>query len=154
MATWDELIGRIRQMFRPGVTLGPPRRVEIDRRVLYGGSPVRRGPPLVIPSRQDPLWVEKGWRRNGRNQCTGHYHAAGRQWRGLIEVPYPGSYQAYIWDPPLDALWQRTDHGPCFQPDGGGGRYRVHFRHMPASLDHAIIAIEAVLGEAFGARSR
>lgn len=133
---------------RRAVALGPARRVRLDTGALSGGTPVRRGAPLIVPQHHDPLWVEKGWQRNG-NGYTGTYRAGGRQWRGLIEEPYPGGYKAFIWDPPLREL-DRHPHRPCFRRNGGGGRYEVHFQSLPASLDHAITNVETVLAEALG----
>jgi hypothetical protein len=150
MSAWNKLVGWVNRLFRPGITLGPPYRVQIDIHALYGGIPVRRGQPLIIPSRQDPLWKEKGWQRQG-TRYIGYYRAAGQQWPGLIEEPYPGGYQAYIWNPPIRAL-ERTHYRWCFPSNGGGGRHRVHFHHLPTSLDHAITTIEAVLSEALGTK--
>jgi hypothetical protein len=144
-------------MQRPVVTLGPPRQVRLEpsqvRPPAAEGSSIRRGPPLVIPVRCDPLWKEKGWWRNG-NGYEGYYRAAGRAWRGLIQEPYPGRYQAFIWDPPLAQISRRTRHGPCFQNGRSDGRYQVHYHTAPQSLDHAIGAIEDVLAEAFGVLRR
>ena len=109
---------------------------------------IRRGPPLSITHRTKALWEEKDWRRQGR-AYVGQYRANGRRWRGRIEVPYPGGYDAYIWDPPLREL-SNHPHRPCFRPNGLGGRYSVHFARTPFSLDHAITNVETVLREATG----
>jgi len=128
------------------VTVGPPRSMKVNMEALWGGEPIRKGAPLVVPRRHDPLWVETGWRRNGK-EYQGYFRAAGRRWRGLIREPYPGGYQAYIWHPPMRALRGRP-HEPCFRRDGRDGRYSVHFRRMPASVDHAIVNVEEVLADA------
>jgi hypothetical protein len=134
----------------PGVVLGPPRSVKAAELGLPpGATMLRRGPPLVIPSRADPLWVEKGWRRNGAGY-TGYFRAGGRRWAGLLREPFPGGWEAFIWQPPLEELNRRTSHAPCFQLSAGDGCYKVHFYDLPRSLDHAIISIEAVLAEAVG----
>jgi len=91
------------------------------------------------------LWVEKGWRRT-HNGYQGHFEALGRRWRGEILVPYPGGYEAYIWEPPLQELSDHP-HRPCFFARGAD-RYNVHFRAMPTSVDHAITNIETILREA------
>lgn len=139
------------------VVLGPPRQIRLDpsqvRPTPAANASIRKGLPLTIPVRCDPLWKEKGWRRNGAGY-EGFYRAAGRAWRGLIQEPYPGCYQAFIWDPPLAQLHQRTHHGPCFQNGRNDGRYQVHYHTMPQSLDHAITSIEDVLAEAFGQARR
>jgi hypothetical protein len=146
-----EVNRHVSQPTQSRVQLGPARRVQVDTQALFGGTPVRRGAPLVIPKPHAPLWAEKGWQRNGHGYA-GTYRAGGRPWRGLIEEPYPGGYKAFIWDPPLRELERRTSHRPCFRLNGGGGRYEVHFHRMPASLDHAITNVETVLAEALGAR--
>jgi hypothetical protein len=133
------------------VVLGPPRRLDVNLQALFGGPPLRRGPPLVLPGRQDPLWREKGWRRNGAGYA-GYYHAGGDRWRGLVREPYPGGFEAYIWRPPLAELRRYTSYAACFQATGGNGSYKVHFHTMPDSVDHTIAAIEEVLGEAVGVR--
>jgi len=132
----------------PRIVLGPPRIVKAAGLELPPtATPLRRGPPLVLPARADPLWTEKGWRRNGTDYA-GCYRAGGQRWQGLIREPYPGAFDAYIWHPPLAELNRRTSHAPCFQSNGGDGCYKVHFYDMPGSLDHAIVSIEAVLAEA------
>lgn len=135
------------------VVLGPPRPVRLDPSQMRPPPevrpPIRKGPPLAIQTRCAPLWKEKGWRRNGADY-EGFYRAAGRAWRGLIQEPYPGRYQAFIWNPPLPQISRRTPHGPCFQNGQSDGRYQVHYHTAPRSLDHAITTIEDVLAEAFG----
>lgn len=133
----------------PAPVLGPPRMIKLNQ--LPDVKPIRRGPPLAIPRRDAPLWVEKGWRRTGQG-FEGFYRAGGRQWRGLITSPYPGAFEAYIWNPPLAELERRTNHRYCFRSSGPGGRFSVHFSTMPTSLDHAIVAVEGVLREAMGIR--
>jgi hypothetical protein len=69
-----------RQQARPpDVQLGPPRRLDVDLQATFGGPPLRRGPPLVLPGRQDPFWSEKGWQRNGTGY-SGYYRADGHRW--------------------------------------------------------------------------
>lgn len=131
----------------PTPRFGPPRMIKLNE--LPNVTLIRRGLPLVMPRREDPLWSEKGWRRTSQG-FEGFYRAGGRQWRGLIVSPYPGSFEAYIWHPPLADLERRTSHRYCFQGSGVGGRYKVHFSAMPVSLDHAIAAVEAVLSQAVG----
>jgi len=138
------------------VVLGAPRPVPLAPGQMPGArmpaTPViRKGLPLVIPHREDPLWQAKGWRRNGRGY-EGHYRAGRYQWCGLIQEPYPGSFTAYIWNPPLAELSRRTSHRPCFNTSGTDGRFKGHFHTMPSSLDHSIASIEAVLAEAMGVR--
>ncbi len=139
------------------VVLGPPRQIRLDpsqiRPTPAPGIPIREGPPLTSPARCEPLWKEKGWRRNGTGY-EGFYRTAGRAWRGLIQEPYPKRYRAFIWNPPLAQLSQRTRHAPCFQNGQSDGRYEVHYHTAPESLDHAISAIEDVLAEAFGQARR
>jgi len=139
---------------RSTVVLGPPRPI----RLAPGQMPaaptptvIRRGLPLVVPRRENSLWQEKGWHRNGRGY-EGLYRAGRHEWRGLIQEPYPGAFNAFIWDPPLAELHRRTNHRPCFNSAGVDGRFKVHFHTMPSSLDHGIASIEAVLAQAMGVR--
>jgi hypothetical protein len=69
----------------------------------------------------------------------------------MIQEPYPGGYRAHIWDPPLGAL-DGHPHRPCFMNPTSEGRYDVHFRSAPTSLDHAITNIEQILREVTSAR--
>ncbi len=111
------------------------------------GPRLRRGAPLRV-SHNAPLWAEKGWRETPEGYA-GAFRTAGRQWRGLIEIPYPDAYHALIWQPPLDALAGHP-HRPCFRRNGYGTEcYEVHYRDMPQSLDHAITTVELVLADAF-----
>jgi hypothetical protein len=117
---------------------------------LFAGPPLRRGPPLAVKPRLEPLWAAMGWHQE-ENSYRGQFHVNGRSWAGLITVPYPGGYMAYIWDPPLREFRANHPHRPCFQnpqPDGACTRYTVHFHTMPNSIDHAITAIEDVLKDA------
>jgi len=137
---------------RPAVVLGPPRRVTLaPGQALPAPVPraIPRGLPLVIPRREDPLWQEKGWRRNGRGY-EGFFRAGRYRWRGMINEPYPGSFDAYIWNPPLAELGNRTSHRPCFSLAGADGRFKIHFHTMPANIDHAVGSVEAVLAQAMG----
>ena len=115
---------------------------------------IRRGQPLLISKAHKPLWFEQGWRpvADGKDY-VGYYVTAGRTWRGLIRQPYAGSYQAYIWHPPLDELGRNTSHRPCFSQNGEAGRYSIHFRTSPQSLDHTITTVESVLAQACTDRS-
>lgn len=110
---------------------------------------IRRHAPVVVkPARDLPLWQEKGWRLARPGVVVGEFEAVGRRWRGQIESPYPGAYQAFIWQPPLAAL-NGHPHRPCFQRYGHGPDcYYVHYSTMPQSLTHAITTIEAVLADA------
>lgn len=93
-----------------------------------------------------PLYEEKGWRKNG-HLYQGYYRINGRRWRGEIYERYPGFYEAFIYDPPVQNL-KRHPHGPCFNPNGTAGRWKVHFREMPMNVDQAIMNIETILKEA------
>ena len=120
-------------------------------RLRNRGAPVRlrnRGAPVRMRNRVDPLWADRGWRREA-NAIVGHWVAGRRRYRGRIETPFRGGFQAYIWDPPLRKIATHP-HRFCFQRSGAGGRYRVHFRRTPSSLDHTIASIEQVLREATG----
>lgn len=111
---------------------------------------IRPGYQLDVPlSSPEPFWLEKGWQqgRVGR-QHTGYYEANRRRWRGMINQPYTGRFDAYIWEPPITELSRNTAHRACFSPNGETGRYQVHFHTMPSSLDHALAQIEHVLKEA------
>lgn len=126
-----------------------PHRIKLDDDLRL----IRKGAQLEIP--RQPLWQEKGWRQEtDRRQCTGYFVAYGRKFRGLIVQPYPDCYNAFIWHPPLEELGRNTSHKPCFSANGERGRYQIHFRTMPSSLDHAITNIERVLAEAYGRSSR
>lgn len=128
------------------VTLGQPQRLHFR----FAWPLIRRGRPLLIPKTEKPFWFEKGWRSSADGkQYSGSYTAHGHTWRGLIRIPYSGGYEAYIWHPPLSQLQRHTGHGPCFMPNGESGRYVIHFREIPRSLDHAISNIETVLQEAY-----
>lgn len=137
------------------VWLGPSRHVRLDEPVPWTGPRIRRGEPLMVRPRPAPLWAEKGWQKEG-NTYHGHFRANGRSWRGRIEVPYPGGYTVYIWDPPIPELEAiNHPHRPCFMDkarEGSSERYRVHFRSTPSSLDHAIANIEQILQEVMEGR--
>lgn len=142
----------IRHTVRPvTIDLGPARSVsQASLGLSVPVGRIRRGSPLNVHRRSDPLWTERGWRKQG-NAYVGHWMVAGRRWRGRIDIPYPGGFQALIWDPPLrELLFHR--HRPCFQSSGVRGRYRVHFSSMPSSVDHAIANIEQILREAVRSR--
>jgi hypothetical protein len=125
------------------IRLGPLQRLKL----IIPQPFIRKGSPLRVPPK--PLWFEKGWRQTTEaNQYTGQFKAAGRSWQGLIQQPYPGSYTAYIWQPPLAEIRRNTSHGPCFMANGEAGRYQVHFHSIPSCLDHAIDNIERVLAQA------
>lgn len=142
---------------RPNVSLGPSRPVRLDAeqvRLLTNREPViHRGRQLAIRTRTEPLWKEKGWHRGGVGY-EGFYRTGSQSWRGLIQEPYPGRYQAFIWNPPLTELDRQTNHRACFQNGRLDGRYQVHYHTAPQSLDHAICSIEDVLSEACGATHR
>lgn len=139
------------QPAEPKVRLGEPRQIRLVTPVAPPRPTVRRGVPLRVPVRNEPLWKEKGWRQEG-NTYRGQFRVNGRSWPGLIDSPYAGSFQAYIWNPPLPEIGSRTGHRACFRQStrGGQGCYYVHYHTMPVSLDHAITTIEAVLAEAVG----
>jgi|WetSurMetagenome_2_1015567.scaffolds.fasta_scaffold63826_4 hypothetical protein len=130
------------------VRFGPPRRTSISMTAAFGGPLLRRGAPIFPWHHTEPQWIERGWQRSG-NSYFGHYHAAGRRWRGMILQPYPGGYEAYIWRPPLGELERNTNHRPCFVRPQADGRFMIHFWEMPASLDHAVKCVEDVLKEAY-----
>jgi hypothetical protein len=132
------------------VRLGPARPIAIDPGEVPDGLWLRRGAPLTIPARHDPLWKEKGWRREG-DSYHGSYRVGDRSWLGRIDIPYPGGFTAYIWDPPLGALANHPKR-LCFMNGTANGRFLVHFHEMPANLDHAINNIETILAEALGVR--
>jgi hypothetical protein len=91
----------------------------------------------------------KGWQRAaGTHAYTGQYAAGGAIWQGFIQEPYPGGYQAFIWNPPLTDIRNKTSHGPCFSANGETGRYLIHFHTTPSSIDHVITSIEKVLQQA------
>jgi len=139
------------------LVLGPARSVRLDpalrQAVREPRSRIHRGRPLTLPLSTRPLWQEKGWRRTG-NGVEGNFRWGNRAWRGFLQEPYPGRYQAFIWDPPMDAIGRNTAHRACFQNKQRDGRYQVHYHTAPCSLDHAICTIEDVLGEALGLAPR
>lgn len=127
------------------VTLGKPQPVQFRLSWPF----IRRGPPILIPKAEKPFWFEKGWRTSADGkQYVGLYTAVGRTWRGLIQEPYPGGYEAYIWHPPLAQIKRNTSHGPCFMANGETGRFQIYFHATPTCLDHAIDSVERVLTEA------
>jgi hypothetical protein len=136
---------------RTTIQLGEGRRVTLDVPLRQHGPVIRRGGTIVFPTRPAALWQEKGWRQEGTSY-TGRFRAGRRSWRGLIEVPYPGAFQANIWDPPLGEIERNTHHRPCFRASqrGRGNCYTVHYYSMPSSLDHAISTIERLLTQAVG----
>ncbi len=151
LATANAMASAADQPAPTHVQLGPPRPIKLDANTPFGTPRYRRGAPLVIPDRADPLWKEKGWQRQG-NTYYGRYRVNGRSWRGMIQEPYPGGYKAYIWNPPLRELEERNHpHRPCFMHPHDG-RYEVHFASTPTSLDHVITNIEQILREATSAR--
>lgn len=145
---FDKLMGRPPI---PRVRFGPPRRIMIDTSTVFDGIFLKRGSPILLRRRSSPQWFEKGWQRLN-NSYQGYYRVADRGWKGLIKEPYRGGYEAFIWNPPLRELERNTEHKPCFMQPRLDGRYRVHFREMPVSIDHAIKSIEDVLREAYRIR--
>lgn len=132
-----------------GLHIGVAHRVKL----ALGFSLLPRGPRLVVPPTPTPLWIVKGWQRTPEtNEYTGSFAAAGAVWPGVVREPYPGGYQAFIWNPPVVDIRNRTSHGPCFIPNGELGRYQVHYHTTPSSLDHAITSIERVLQQACNRR--
>ncbi len=139
----------------PAAPLTPPAVVvrstrQIPRPADVPAAPtVRRHAPITVrPVANLPLWQEKGWRQARPGVIIGEFQAAGRRWRGQIEMPYRDAYQAFIWHPPLREL-DMHPHRACFQRNGHGPDcYHVHYGSMPSSLDHAITTVEAVLAEA------
>lgn len=110
------------------------------------GVAIRRHAPVRVRVRR-PLWAEKAWRLEA-GAYVGEYQAAGRKFSGRIETPYQGAYTAYIYRPPMYAL-DGHEHRPCFRQNGRGPDWwNIHFSAMPASVDHAITTIEAVLADA------
>ncbi|MCS7222652.1 MAG: hypothetical protein RML36_07890 [Anaerolineae bacterium] len=145
----------IRSSSASTVRLGLPRRIRLDEPMPQADPWIRRGEPLVVRPRPAPLWAEKGWRREG-NAYHGYFRANGWSWRGRVEVPYPGGYTVYIWDPPIGNLKAMNHpHHPCFMDktrEGFSDRYRVHFHTTPSSLDHIITNIEQILREAMSGK--
>ena len=135
---------------RSPMRMGPPVRMNPERRPRL----IPLGTPLVDPGPLKPLWSERGWRKtsNGK-EYKGRYSAAGRTWGGLIHIPFPGSYKAYIWRPPLDEIRKNTSHGPCFLPNGRWGRYEIHLNPLPSSPDHLIASVERILAQACHGRA-
>lgn len=103
-------------------------------------------PRATVRRQLIPLYEEMGWRKNG-HLYQGYYQANGRKWRGEIYEHYRGFYEAFIYNPPVQNL-KRHPHGPCFNPNGVTGRWKVHFREMPMNVDQAIMNIETILKEA------
>ncbi len=134
----------------PAIRLGPARSIAIDLNEVWGQPRLRRGAPLSIPAHCDPLWREKGWQREG-DSYFGSYRVGDQSWPGRIDIPYPGGFTAYIWDPPLGALANHPKR-PCFMNGTADRRFLVHFHEMPNNLDHAIDNIETILAQALGIR--
>lgn len=118
-----------------------------QRRIALQRHPRVYHPHHIVERHLHPLYLEKGWRKEG---CVyrGYYQVDGRRWRGEIVERHRGFYEAFIYDPPLQHL-QCHPHGPCFNRSGVD-RFKVHLREMPRSVDHIIVNVETILGEALG----
>jgi len=114
------------------------------RQISLRDFPQLSSPRIVVERQLRPLYEEKGWRKEGR-VYRGYYRANGRRWRGEIRELHRGFFEAFIWNPPLDAL-ERHPHGPCFQRRNG--RFNVHLNKMPRDVDHLITNVETILKEA------
>lgn len=125
---------------RPKVVLRQRRQISIrDYPQVYR-------PRSTVQRHLDPLYKEKGWRRDGR-RYQGYYRVNGRRWRGEIRERHRGFYEAFIYNPPMRHL-EYHPHGPCFQPSRADGRFKVHFQEMPMNVDQVIVNVETILSEA------
>ena len=130
---------------QPKVTLKGRRQIALQNYLhVYRPRP-------IVKRQLSPLYQEKGWRREGR-AYQGYYRVNGRRWRGEIRERHRGFYEPFIHLPSsLDVrALKRHPHGPCFNRRGDDGRFNVHFREMPRDVDHIIVNVETILGEALG----
>ena len=101
---------------------------------------------LVVEHVVDPYWTEMNWEPDG-NRLRGWYRTQFGSFRGDVENWQSREPGFHIENPP-SALRQHP-HWACFRPCGNG-RYWVHFRDLPRSIDRGIIEIESVLTQALG----
>lgn len=79
-------------------------------------------------------------------EYSGFYRTAGgRKWTGFIVQTNLG-IEPYIFKPPREEIERLTEHGPCFR-SRGQDVFFVHLANVPASVDEAILNIEAFLND-------
>ena len=127
-----------------GVVLGTPVKLTLPHTQVVERAGIPMGDPIRLPPPPpDPLWHEKGWRKNENGGYEGVFIARGTRYKGYIKTPYPGSYEPFVWRPPLTTIHET--HKPCFVQPTNDGRYKVHFKTAPRDLSDAIRAVEYVL---------
>ena len=122
-----------------------------QRHIALRDYPQVYRPRAIVERHLRPLYQAKGWRKEGR-LYRGYYRVDGRRWMGEIRERHRGFYEAFIYLPSsLDVkALKRHPHGPCFNRNGGDGRFKVHFQQMPKDVDHIIVNVETILSEALG----
>jgi len=131
----------------PVRTLGPAQQVRLPARIkqrYQSSSYMRAGVPLRLPTKEAPIWQQKGWAKRG-NEYRGSFTAQAQSWTGIITVPFSGMYKAYIQNPPTyklaDTMYQHCFSGSSDYP----GYDSIHFHYTPRTLEHAIATVENVL---------
>lgn len=148
--TGQGLIQRTRLLLQPDNTELPRLTVRGRRTISLANIPQLRHQQRLVPRSLCSLSQEKGWHRVG-DTYQGEFQANGRSWRGEIRCPYPGGYEVYIYDLPIQQL-KRHPHWPCFRRKGRNGRFKVHFAKTPQNVDHVISNVETILAEALALR--
>lgn len=144
--TGRALIQRTRLLLQPDKTELPRLTVSGRRTISIANIAQLRLQRRLVPRSLCSLSQEKGWHWVG-DIYQGEFQANGRSWRGEIRCPYPGGYEVYIYNLPIQQL-KRHPHWPCFHRKGNTGRFKVHFAKTPQNVDHIIANVETILAEA------
>lgn len=111
---------------------------------------VRRARPTVRHAWQEKNWqVRKGLLNGGipGKEYVGFYSTPnGKKFQGMI-TESEEAIEAFILNPPLDAIERYTDHIRCFWTTEKEDVYFVHMVPEPESVDGAILTIENFLME-------
>ena len=98
----------------------------------------------LVPRAEKPLWECRKWLKRG-NFFTGYYRTRFGSWRGEIQN-LPSGILVWVFNPPEEVF---SGHfAPCFAFQGDG-KYEVHFRIKPISVDVAIVGVEQAIKESF-----
>ncbi len=107
--------------------------------------PIRRLRLVHIPASRNPLWQDRHWVKQG-TRLIGAFRTEFGSVAGEIRMEN-GSPSYYLVNPPQALL--KGSHGACFRRRRGN-RYWVHFaNHISGNIDAGIVAVEALLAQAF-----
>lgn len=114
-------------------------------------APVRHHGRIVVGADTRPLWVVRGWRREG-NALHGAFRTPEGSVAGLIEIDHLGRpANLYVINPPPRLM--SGSHGSCFKirppmSRRGFKHFWVHFSTPPPEVDAAIVAVEDLCRQA------